>query len=31
MGSGKFAGTDFYTGSNFTETHNYAHWGISLK
>lgn len=27
MGSGKFAGTDFYAGSNFAGTKHYSHWG----
>lgn len=31
MGTGKFAGTDFYAGSNFAGTKNYSHWGIVYK
>jgi len=30
MGSGKFAGTDFYAGSNFAGTKHYSHWGTNL-
>ncbi|CAD8172509.1 unnamed protein product [Paramecium octaurelia] len=31
MGSGKFAGTDYYAGSNFAGTKNYSHWVLQTS